>query len=198
MKLQLLAAAAFMATLAISPASAGIVYTLTPETIGTLSVSGTITTDGHTGVLTAADITAFTISITGGAPGSSFNQTTGFIAALSGTLSATTTSLNYNFSAPGQFVLNSNVNFSAFLAFDSAPDCGATGCIVIEDAVGTNFSLNQSGTVSIGTAPAAPAPLSPYGAGLPGLVAFGGLFLWLRRSQNARLDRSAAGSLTAA
>ena len=66
MKVNFLGMVATLAILAGSPAFAGIVYTLTPETIGPLTATGTITTDGNFGVLSAADITALNITISGG------------------------------------------------------------------------------------------------------------------------------------
>ena len=87
-----------------TPADASIVYVVN-DTTGTLSVTGTITTDGVIGVVHAADITGFSLNLTG-APttltqaNSSWN--------LTGTaLTATSTQLLFNF--------NDNVSGADFL-----------------------------------------------------------------------------------
>jgi len=62
---------ASMALFGVSQASAAsITYDLTPITIGSLSLTGGyITTDGTIGPLASTDITAWSVTITGGPPG---------------------------------------------------------------------------------------------------------------------------------
>src|SRR5580692_8797526 len=107
-----------------SPASAGIVYTLTPATIGNgLTATGTITTDGNTGVLSAADITSVNMTISGGSAGTTTFSSTG--ANVTGTaLTATATSLLFNFSnaVGASFSIGDSAVPFIYLYFQSAPN----------------------------------------------------------------------------
>lgn len=189
MKAYLLGLVAALALLGMTPASAGIVYTLTPETVGPLTVTGTITTDGNTGVLSAADVTAFNITISGNGSSGTSQGTSPFLVGPGGpatALVATSTTLTFLFSTIE--------NQLAFGGVGGVYELLSGPGFVLENGSGT-FSAPGPGTPSFVLATADPAPGPTYGAGLPGLIfAFGGLLFWHRRRQHACPDRSATAN----
>jgi hypothetical protein len=190
MKASYSAVIAAIAMFGMTPASADIIYTLTPLTVGFLTETGTITTDGHTGVLSTADITAFNITISGGPAVPAITQISGAAEILGDAVTATLTTLSFNFGD----VNPSHLQFTQ----------GETGAALqnggLEELVATNSFFTEgigSGDPVIASVLAAPGPI--YGAGLPGIIfALGGLFLWFHRSQQRRPNYFAAGSMTLA
>lgn len=103
MKTKLLSLIACMALLGASPASAAsMTYDLTAITIGSLSLAGgMITTDGTIGTLASSNITAWSITITGGTPSPidlmGTSPSASFLKSVS-PLTATSTELLFDFS----------------------------------------------------------------------------------------------------
>jgi len=101
-----------------SAASHAVVFNV-DRTIGTGSVVGTVTTDGTIGVLTDANITAYTLTLDQGDAQGSFviTEANSDVLVSGDGLTATLTQLLFNFSGSGDFALwenpkiGSNINF---------------------------------------------------------------------------------------
>jgi hypothetical protein len=198
---------ASLATLALlisSPASA-ISYNVLSQGGGIL-LSGTITTDGQLGTLSVADITAWQINQTGisgsGLP-TSINNTNSTVSLTDGALSATSTSLIFNFASTTASILS----FTSTQHFTVAggtvlPAFGLTYCdtgaackapisgasydvlLVLSSTQGASITPRSICTSTIASVP---GPI--VGAGLPGLLmVFTGLLGWWRCRRIVRSD----------
>jgi hypothetical protein len=177
-------------------ATANITYTVN-ETILNGSVTGTITTDGMTGLLTGADIVAWNLLLKGGAASTTLTDmnsvvldygTNGFFGVPSNDVTATATDLFFNYSGAD----------AGYLAFQTPPAyggqmywCNAThnqgfDCAVGESVVPVLFSdpssqydTSRTGNQIIGVAgtSAVPEPM----AWMMMLVGFAGVGAVMRR-----------------
>jgi hypothetical protein len=100
--LKLIGLTSALAIALVSPASANIVYSV-DYTVGTSVLTGTITTDGNLGAITAADITGFDLSTTLGA---SAEFTPANSTVTGNGLTATLTQLSFSFAAGNDFKIS--------------------------------------------------------------------------------------------
>jgi hypothetical protein len=180
-----------------SPLSAATVtvYTLS-DVVGSVTLGGTITTDGTLGVLTDSNITDFDVTFT--VIGTthitkSTNQVSPFINGINGTaVTATSGGLFFNYSGSGFISIFEQNNANWFM-------CASAGCTphdewflnVFNVANGSGKLLNQSGIVQIAVGPGDPTGSTPLPAALPlfatGLGALGLLGWTRKRKQTATL-----------
>jgi hypothetical protein len=186
MKVKLLGFVACMTLPAMSPAMAATTNYYLDYTGGSLTVMGSITTDGTTGTLSSSNITGWSLTITGdGAP---ITLTGPTALTLSGSdLTATATALSFNFAdaAAGVFEMSSptcspcgNLEYETAGANSPGPGLISIGAHQSEDntVLGNIFPTNNV----IATTPL-PATLPLFAGGL-GFVGY----LARRRRQSAR------------
>jgi hypothetical protein len=175
----------FIASLALFGVSqalaATITYDLTTLTIGTLSLTGGyITTDGTIGPLASTDITAWSVTITGGFP--SPDTVTGtspldsFVASGS-PLTASATALTFDFSSlsSDQFILGmSGLTRVSYLALPPEIGLSTGGPLTVE-------SFTTAFVIASVTATPLPAALPLFAGGL-GMM---GLLGWRRKRKSA-------------
>jgi hypothetical protein len=178
------------ALLGVSPASASYIYSVSDDA-GSLSVTGTITTDKDNGVLDLADILSWSLTISGPAgPSFTLTPSNSVTPILTGQdLTASPTALNYDFSdsnvaTAGKFVFQDNG--SSAPAGGLIAWCGVgTGCDITFNVnlfyPNGNFTfdgVSPSGDPEIATIQSVsqtplPAALPLFGAGLGLMGLFG-------------------------
>ncbi len=175
MKMKFLGVIAFMAGLSTLPAAAT-TYNIS-ESAFSLSVLGTITTDGDTGVLSAADITSWSLTVSGDGTPITLNNADSTLTLVGNDLSATATTLSFNFAGLGTLSFNSptcypcaNVTYLTGLF-----ELGASHS---EDNV-VFWPVPEFGDVVIGTTPL-PAALPLFAGGLAAM----GLLGWRRKRKS--------------
>ena len=175
MKMKFLGVIAFMAGLSTLPAAAT-TYNIS-ESAFSLSVLGTITTDGDTGVLSAADITSWSLTVSGDGTPITLNNADFTLTLLGNDLSATATTLSFNFGGPG------TLSFYSPACYPCANVTYITGFFELgasqsQDNV-SFWPVPESGNLVIGTTPL-PAALPLFASGLGAM----GLLGWRRRRKN--------------
>jgi len=208
MKTKLLGLIACMALLGASQAGAtSITYdvsdTAESGSPNPISYSGTITTDGHTGILGSGDILSWNITITGYTKTYILQPGPGEFVQFDGTseLSATLTTLSWNTSSnpastfPADFLIEYHSGFDkAFVLYQqSSPDDVSVLTIDAEDAAGGlehNRDLVTSATLGTAAATTTPLPatLPLFASGLGAL----GLLGWRRKRKNVAAALAAA------
>lgn len=138
--------------------------------IGADTVTGTIVTDGNTGVLVGSDIVNYALTFTGAIPGFDPNGPLN-VAVFGNALSATSTELLFDFTASGALYLSDiNNDIPRFVVCGPGYTnfCGGVG---LSDGSGIEFTP-ETGTQVIGTAAALPEPSSlwPLAIGVLGLA----------------------------
>jgi hypothetical protein len=168
-----------------SPLSAATVYTIS-DFVGSVTLGGTITTDGTLGVLMVSNITDFDVTLTTSIGLSeitkSNNQRADFIHGTA--LTATSAGLFFNFSGSGFFNILTNANW--FM-------CASAGCtpdnVWSVNGGGKLATISQFGNIEIAIGPPVPVDTTPLPAALPlfatGLGALG-LLGWRRRRKITR------------
>jgi hypothetical protein len=139
---------------------------------GANSVVGEITTDAHTGTLTAKDIVSFSLQIT--SAGQTTTLSSGATVLVDDKdLTATTSGLFFNFSSSsgGNFMLYNLVGgFNYFCLNDTVGSCSSNpssvGLNVGGQSIDTNF-ISETGNFEFGVASAVPVPSMPIPAALP-------------------------------
>lgn len=168
-----------MMLLAATGASANIVYTV-DQTIGSGSVTGTITTDGAAGVLAVSDILAWDLTLQG--VGASYHLTSASAIAekhvVGNDLTATSTDIFFNFSGTNgdQFLLQDGPETGQTYWCNSV---GLTSCFPGKSDVpvffsdsSSQFDMTASGNQIIATAGTVPE-LSTWTLMLVGFVGLG-------------------------
>jgi hypothetical protein len=137
---------------------ANITYTVT---LGTSLVTGTITTDGHTGILNFVDIVSWDLTVNDGTdgPAAITNTDSGFEDVGFDDLTATATALSFEFTGAEGFLefVDDTTNYE-LCYFDSIEDCGKTAneIAVVNNNNNDTAFLAESGTQVI--ASVAPEP----------------------------------------
>ena len=175
-------------------------------------IVGTITTDGSTGPLLVSDITSWNLAITVGNFSGSVVSGTSFVTDVPvqpccvsshAPISATATSLFFDFSQSGSSGSPNGVSFLNFENNDHSSDVLFIASGLIQGYLANSSSIYAYGQLFplggvqvIGSTTFPPPPLTTVpgpiaGAGLPALLAFVSLLLgrWRRRSTAAPLSR---------
>jgi len=157
------------------------------QIIGPGSVTGTLTTDGTIGTLSAADIVSFDLTLNDGTSTANLSSPAFVIvnanACCSGgtpngvDLTASLTNLMFNYSGVdgGDFGLQGlSPNFDGQLCYTATSNCwGPTGVGLYDVGHdGKSVYIAQSGNQIIATAVPEPSTLALFGAGLAGLSVF--------------------------
>jgi len=201
MQHKLLSAIAILVLLQGLPqANADIIYAVN-ETVGSGTLTGSITTNGNIGGLGQDDIVAWNLTITSVITSNLTDSNSEFD--VDGALGATDTGIFFDFSGLGYVSILSNTGHGlvCMAASNSSDNCGFVQQVSTfslqpdwdNSPTGATFST-YSGNVQIASTGVAavpgpgvvavPGPI--LGAGLPGVaMAFGGLGLWWRRRHQA-------------
>jgi hypothetical protein len=169
---------ACMALLGVPSASAT-TYSVS-DNVGSIAITGSITTDGNTGLLALGDITSWSFNIGGLSIPFAMTSSTGIATMLGSDLIATPTTLSYKFSdlAIGELVFGSNGCYPcASLSYDTAGALIASeGGLLFDIDITSDNSVdmlsNRAGTLVIASVTQTPLPaaLPFFGVGL-GIIA---------------------------
>jgi hypothetical protein len=193
MKTKILGLIAGMILLGVSQASAtSITYNLTPLTIGTCNVppcvtyslTGSITTDGTIGPLASSDITAWSVTATGGLPSpATFSGSSTFLifSSANSAVTASATQLFFNFTstAPDLMFLFPSTGGLEYVDQSNPPPPPPDLYTVVGLSVGsagTSYLSESSSDFVIASTPL-PATLPLFASGLGAL----GLLGWRRK-----------------
>jgi hypothetical protein len=155
-----------------SLAQAGTTYTL-DLTGPNATATGTITTDGATGVLTSLDILSYNITLSSSSASATIS--TGEFGVDGSDLTATATGLFYNFSdLVANFLGLGDVGAQNYVCYSGSDSCGGITAPGQEVRVGaTDYTNPFSGDLEIAAAPAPvpePSSLAMLGTGVLGLI----------------------------
>ena len=157
-------------------ASASSVYDLVLGPYAT----GTVTTDGNTGILSTSDIVGFNITLTAGGlmTNLSYPLTGGFYGTGPGTTAFTATAqgLFFDFSAPdvagsAQFLAFDASNYLCFNA--AAGNCSGQPSSIATSVSNVQLNFPQTGNIEIATSVSAVPLPSTWGMMLMGLIGLG-------------------------
>lgn len=191
-------AAACLFALSSVPASAAAIIYSVNQPVGAVGlVTGTITTDGSTGVIGAGNITAWNLNVAGNGASTVLNNGNSNVFGSGGALSATLTQLSFNFSDSIPSYLLFQVNYSSGTQYFCAASTpfSSTPCYQGLSAVPVSYNDPSaqysgqgsegflSGSYTIGTAVPEPATWAMMLVGF-GMIGFG---LRSRRRQSVRV-----------
>jgi hypothetical protein len=159
--------------------SAAIASTITynfNDQAGSLSATGTITTDGTIGVLSSGDIVAYTLTVSDGSNSDTFS--TGFVNSAGDNFTATATGLFFDFSTPGGGILLGETGENSEVCLTVAPiNCGFITGLVVKVNGDNESDASQTGVLQVGSVESAsaitPEPGSVLLLGTGALSAFG-------------------------
>jgi hypothetical protein len=171
---------ACMALLGVPPAAAT-TYSVS-DNVGSITITGSITTDGNTGLLDLGDIKSWNFDISGLSIPFAMTSSTGLATMLGSDLIATSTTLSYKFSdlSLGELVFGSGGCYPcASLSYDTAgaliaSEGGLLFDIDITNDNSVDMLSNRSGTLVIASVAQTPLPaalpLFSVGLGIIALV----------------------------
>ena len=159
---------------AASQADAAITY-LVNQTIGAGGVTGSITTNGDLGLLDEADITGWSLSLNGVGASYSIDENNS-VRVLTGGLTATATTLFFNFSGPSAMLLfqqglNSGQHYYCNSAGPTACSTGKTVAPISYGSSSTQLDTAASGNQVIASVTPEPATWAMMILGFTGVGA---------------------------
>ncbi len=157
------------------PASAGIVYSVNRTVTGGHTVAGTIETDGTIGTILFANLLDWSISVDGRPPATPSSNAQGSGLIVGTNLSATATTLDFNFDGPVGWVLFQSNTVQDFWCVAVSSRCtGIEGESARSTFVGFSGTGRLSGIRTIATTHTSnvpePSSIGLLAAGLAGLA----------------------------